>query len=158
MQVSQGSTPHHLTETDDEAELELTTPRRRPSCPSELQSDDESISEYSGPPKKARKAIKKTSDDAVPLPDPFPLPTHFGARVEVALESQKMTNAARKAFISKVAFSMLYYKQYPSREDYANVGRIILQKYPFMKSPAGSPAVRYHLYNLKTQTHGYTLR
>ena len=100
MQISQRSTPCH--ETDDEAEeLNLSTPRRRPSCPSELQSDDENISECSGPPKKVtRKAINKTSDDAVPLPDPFPLPTHFGAEVEVALESQKMTNTARIAFIS----------------------------------------------------------
>lgn len=38
---------------------------------------------------------------------------------------------------------MLYYKCYPSRDDYKNVGCTIVQKYPFMKSPVGSPAVGY---------------
>lgn len=92
---------------------------------------------------KRRKVSTKCEEDAVPLPDPFPLPKHYSTEVEVALKAGRLTNVTRQAFVGKVASSMLYYKRYPTSDDYINVGRTVIQKYPFMKSPAGSPAVSY---------------
>ena len=88
-----------------------------------------------------RQPPKKSPEDTAPLPDPFPLPSHFSAAVEMALSSKSMTTTTRRGFVGKVAASMLCYKRYPTREDYENVGRAIIEKYPFLRSPAGSPAV-----------------
>ena len=90
-----------------------------------------------------KKKIEKLEEDAVPLPDPFPLPKHYSAEVEAALRATKMTNVTRRAFIGKIAAAMLYYKRYPTHDDYINVGRAIIESYPFMKSPVGSPAVSF---------------
>lgn len=93
------------------------------------------------PPLPKKQNVIKSEADAEPLPDPFPLPKHFGSEVEVALKSKTMTNVSRQAFISKVAAAMFCYKRYPSGTDYENVGRSIIQEYPFLKSSVGSPAV-----------------
>ena len=95
------------------------------------------------PPAKKRKGKEKSEEDAIPLPNPFPLPKHYGSEVEAALNNRKLTNKTRKGFIAKIASSMLYHKRYPTADDYANVGQVVVQTYPFMKSPAGSPAVSY---------------
>ena len=92
-------------------------------------------------PKAKRMLIVKDEEDTVPLPDPFPLPKHYGNEVDVALKSKQMTTSVRKAFIQKVAASMLCYKRYPTSTDYVSVGRSVVSAYPFLKSPAGSPAV-----------------
>ena len=73
-----------------------------------------------------RRCVSKSEEDAKPLPDPFPLPKHFGSEVEIALKSKTMTNATRQAFIAKVAAAMLCYKRYPISCDYENVGRCII--------------------------------
>ena len=91
-------------------------------------------------PSKKQKFVK-TEDDAIPLPDPFPLPKHYRADVEVALASGKMTKETMSAFLSAVAAAMLVYKRYPTREDYICVARSVVQKYSFMASPAGTPYV-----------------
>ena len=93
-----------------------------------------------------KQSVLKSEADAEPLPDPFPLPKHFGSEVEVALKSKTMTNVTRQAFIAKVAAAMLCYKRYPSGTDYENVGRSIIQEYPFLKSSVGSPAVSFVYY------------
>ena len=97
------------------------------------------------PAKKRKLAVCKKEEDKVPLPDPFHLPKHFGTDVEVALATQKITQSARKSFISKVASSMLFYKRYPTSADYENVARTIISKYPFMRSPHRTPHVRFSL-------------
>ncbi len=90
---------------------------------------------------KRKNPIVKCEEDSIPLPNPFPLPKHYDADVECALRAKKMTTVARKAFIGKVASAMLCFKRYPTADDYNNVGYTITQAYPFMKSPAGPPAV-----------------
>ena len=45
------------------------------------------------------------------------------------------------AFLSSVASAMLVFKRYPTKEDYVNVARSIIEKYDFMSSPAGTPYV-----------------
>ena len=71
----------------------------------------------------------------MPLPDPFPLPKHYSVKMETAIKEQKSSKVARQAFVGKVAAAMLFYKRSPTSEDYANVGRTVVQKYPRLKSP-----------------------
>ena len=81
--------------------------------------------------------VCKTEDDAVPLPDPFLLPKFYRADVELALKSSTMTEDTTRAC---VAASMFTYKRYPTADDYRNA-RVIINKYPFLKSPTGTPYV-----------------
>ena len=89
--------------------------------------------------------VMKDTDDAIPLPNPFPLPTHYSSEVETALKLGRLSNVTRQAFIARIASLMLNYKKYPSSEDYTNVGQAIIMKYPFLKSPVGSPMVCIYL-------------
>lgn len=108
----------------------------------------------SGIPTKKRKAIEKSKEDSVPLPDPFP---KHCVEVEMAIKEHKFSNVARQAFIGKVASAMLFYKHYPTSEDYANVGRSVIQKYPCLKSPVGTPVGKLTLINLRSEHACLTL-
>ena len=140
-----------MEDDSDSSDLELSTHRRKqPTMGTVVSSSDEnddyastSTGSISGVPAKKRRTAAKCEEDAVPLPNPFPLSKFYGAEVDAALSAKKMTNVTRQAFIAKVASSMLFHKRYPTSDDYTNVGHTIIQKYPFMKSPAGSPAVSY---------------
>ena len=88
-------------------------------------------------PQKKRKITKRGEDDNIPLPNPFPLPKHYGPNVEKALETKQFTKSDGIAFIGKIASAMLYYKQLPTAADYINVSQTILRKYPFLKLSAG---------------------
>ena len=89
--------------------------------------------------KEMPKAICKTEQDSVSLPDPFELLKHYRPNVEVALKSGKMTIDTTKAILSTVAAAMFAYKIYPTADDYSNVARVVIHHYPFMKSPTGKP-------------------
>ena len=89
------------------------------------------------PPQKKRKMTQREEDDNIPLPNPFPLPKHYGTNVDKALETKQFTKSDRIAFIGKIASAMLYYKQLPNAADYMNVSQTILRKYPFLKLSAG---------------------
>ena len=56
-----------------------------------------------------------------------------------------MTSETTKSFLSSVASTMLAYKRYPTREDYINVGRSVIQQYDFMAQPTGAPYVSMFL-------------
>ena len=94
-----------------------------------------------GPPIRKRPKILKSEDDRTPLPNPFPLPKHYQADVELGLKSGKMTFETMSTFLTALANAMLVYKLYPSSDDYICVGRSVIAKYPFMSSPAGTPYV-----------------
>ena len=47
-----------------------------------------------------RRRVVKDLDDYVPLPDPYPLPKHFQADVEMSLNEGKMTRDTNRKFIS----------------------------------------------------------
>lgn len=79
--------------------------------------------------------------DELPLPDPYPLPRNYRADVEVALKTGKMTAETSKSFYSSVAGSMLTFKRYPTKEEFARVATDIIRKYPFLKSQSKSPIV-----------------
>jgi hypothetical protein len=105
----------------------------------EVQPEDGYVSSDVFDSKRKRKKITKTEDDIIPLPDPFPLPKHYRADVEVALRNKTLTSETTKSFLSSVAAAMLAYKRYPTREDYVNVGRSVIQQYEFMAQPTGAP-------------------
>lgn len=79
-----------------------------------------------------RRKLDRSPDDINPLPYPFPLPKHYRADVEVALTSKKMNTETTSAFLSSIASSMLVHKKYPTRNDYINVARTVVEKYDFM--------------------------
>ena len=142
------------SDEESDAETVVTTqkPRKRATVYSSDSDDGDTTgtgesgsiaSTSSGVPIKKRRTIEKSKEDSVPLPDPFPLPKHYSVEVEMAIKEQKFSNVARQVFIGKVAAAMLFYKRYPTSEDYANVGCTVIQKYPCLKSPIGTPAVSY---------------
>ena len=89
-------------------------------------------------PRKKRKASIKSKEDAIPLPDPFPLPQHYSTEVKAELKKKLVL----VAFTGKVAAAMLCYKHYPIKEDLIlNVSQAIIRKYPFMAAPVGTPTV-----------------
>lgn len=90
---------------------------------------------------KLSSVVKKEKVNEEPLPDPFPLPSHYRSDVELGLSTGKMTREAKRAFLSSVAAKMLGYKRYPSSEEYTRVAIQITSKYPFFKPPSGSPTV-----------------
>lgn len=45
--------------------------------------------------------------------------------------------------MSEIASCMLRYKRYPDKDDYINVARSIIAKYPFFKPKDGNPCVSY---------------
>ena len=45
----------------------------------------------------------KDIDNAIPLPDPFPLPKHYCKDVEDALQQKQMYNDIAKKFYSSIA-------------------------------------------------------
>ena len=111
------------------------------SCSTVIDPED-STSDFDTVKSKKRKVVKDL-DDAVPLPSPYPLPSHYSSNVEAALKQGRLCHVTRQAFLSSVSSSMLSYKRYPTYEDYFNVAHTIIQKYPFMKSPIGSPTVSF---------------
>lgn len=87
----------------------------------------------------------KSEDDAIPLPDPSPLPKHYPHQIEEAIASGKVSAKQKRAFLSEVASSMLRFKRYPDPDDYKCVARAVLAKYPFFKEKQGKPYVCSHI-------------
>ena len=50
---------------------------------------------------KKKRMIEKSQEDAVLLPDPFPLPKHFSTELEVAIKMKKLSNFNKRAIIGK---------------------------------------------------------
>ena len=88
---------------------------------------------------RSRAAVKKSEEDRIPLPDPFPLPKNYKADVEIALKTTRMTAETRSSFLSAVASSMYSIKKHPTKTDYVMVARTIVQNYPFMKALSPDP-------------------
>jgi hypothetical protein len=104
-------------------------------CVNNGQDGSETRSENSEISMVKAKKIMKSKEDAIPLPNPFPLPNSYGAEVDTALKVKQMTTITRQGFTAKVAAAILCYKRYPTPDDYTNVGYTIIKKYPFMKAP-----------------------
>lgn len=108
--------------SDDESDPLLFTPKRKKPnnssiFSSESDSDESATTSTSSTSKTEKyklkslpKAVCKTADDSVPLPDPFKLPKHYRPEVEAALKTGKMnkdTNSELTAVASHVYFQTL---------------------------------------------------
>ena len=85
--------------------------------------------------------LVSTEDSVIQFPDPYIVPGHFSQDVITCLTNAKMTKETQNAFLSGVASHVFQIKRKPSAEDMINVSRAIIAKYPFMRSPTGSPYV-----------------
>ena len=117
--------------------------KRRILSDDEYPVDDESLESCSTictlMPKMKTTTVKKELDDTFPLPYPFPIPKYYPCNVELALKSKQMTQEMTSKFISCVARAMLNYKCYPMSQDCNNVAQTVVDKYPQLISPTGSP-------------------
>ena len=130
--------------SNDEDDLLFLPKRQKPGVLSESDSEvstKTSIVSSKYCLKSLPKSVVKSPEDNVPLPDPFTLPKNYRPDVASALSTGKMTMETTRAFLSTVASAMFTYKRYPTNDDYSNVARTIITKYPFMKSPTGKPYV-----------------
>ena len=69
------------------------------------------------------------------------MPVHFSQDVTECLSARKMTKETLNSFLSGMASHVFQIKRKPSREDLINVSRSVIVKYPFLRSPTGSPYV-----------------
>ena len=99
-----------------------------------------SVNDKLEPPTKRRR-VQKSSEDKIPLPEPFPLPKHYRSDVETTLETGKMTAETTSAFITSIKGAILVYKKYPTGRDLEMVAKTIVRKYKFLASPVGTPYV-----------------
>lgn len=136
--------------SSDEDDLQFVSKRKKPVIQSDSDSEVSTISSSASSKytlKGLPKSVVKSPEDAIPLPDPFKLPKNYRPDVGSALSTGKMTMETTKAFLSAIASAMFSYKRYPTNDDYSNVARTIIAKYPFMKSPTGKPHVSvYHIH------------
>lgn len=77
------------------------------------------------------------------LPNPFPFPQNYTPRVECALRSKVMPPEVMKKFLAAIARAVYSIKCYPTASEYESLGVQIIQRYPFLKSPAGCPYVSF---------------
>ena len=55
-----------------------------------------------------------------------------------------MSRETNKKFMSAIASAVLSYKRYPTALDYDNVALSVIEKYPFLRSPQGTPQVYFN--------------
>ena len=89
----------------------------------------------------AKHVLVSYEDSDVQFPDPYIVPRHFSQDVIEALTNGRMNTETQNGFLSGVASHVFQIKRKPSPEDMINVSRAIITKYPFMRSPTGSPYV-----------------
>ena len=86
-------------------------------------------------------SVSTDDDHDVQFPDPYIVPVYFSRDVMDSLTYGKMNVVTQNAFLLGVASHVFQIKRKPSSEDLINVSRAIITKYPFMRSPTGSPYV-----------------
>lgn len=101
--------------------------------------ESSSYSPSTGTPAITVKMEKRTRDQEVPLPNPYPLPQHFPAVVEAGIVAENPQIVPK--FLSCLASSMLCYKQYPTRDEYVQVAQQVIDKYKWMLAKLGPPTV-----------------
>ena len=75
------------------------------------------------------------------IPHPFPFPQNYPPSVECALMAKVVPPEAMRKFLATTARAVYAIKCYPTTSEYETLGVEIIQRYPFMKSPAGCPYV-----------------
>lgn len=74
----------------------------------------------------------------LPLPPSFELPHNYHIMVMSELKKGMLSIRAKPKFISAVASAIFRYKSYPTTDEYERVGKLIISKYPFLRSSNGT--------------------
>jgi hypothetical protein len=77
------------------------------------------------------------SGNADVIAESFVLPQNFPPHVESALAEKSLTSRSMSAFITTVARAVFAIKRFPTTREYDTVSRLVVQRYPFLKSPLG---------------------
>lgn len=86
--------------------------------------------------------FRLTNDkESITLPTPFPFPQNFPPSVECAIRTKVMPPEAMRRFLAVMARALYAIKCYPTAGEYEAIGVQVIQRYPFMRSPAGCPYV-----------------
>ena len=72
------------------------------------------------------------------LLEKFVLPANYVPEVEAGLKYKSMNVATARLFISSIARAMYAVKKYPTSAEFDAVGRLVIDKYPFLKSLIGN--------------------
>lgn len=91
----------------------------------------------------------KNDKNTTSIPTPFPFPQNYTPSVECALRAKVMPPEVMKKFLAGLARAVYAIKCYPTPSEYEALGVQIIQKYPFLKSPAGCPYVSYMYSTIK---------
>ena len=86
--------------------------------------------------------LKSRANESV-LTETFSLPQSFPPHVEGALAEKSMNSRALAAFITTIGRAVFAVKRYPSASEYDTVSRLVIERYPFLKSPLGRGYVRF---------------
>jgi len=58
------------------------------------------------------------------------------------LQNKRLNGQCRSKFIASICSAIFKYKALPTNDEYQNVARKIIEKYPFLKFKSGSGYVR----------------
>ncbi len=81
------------------------------------------------------------------LPQPFPLPNNHSKIVMEGLSNDHLIGRARSKFVSEIATSIMFYKNYPSLKEYNDVAKQITIQYPQLKSREGKGHVCFYIHD-----------
>ena len=75
------------------------------------------------------------------VPDPFPFPEKYTPEVAMCISRQFMPPQVVEKVITCLARAVFAHKYYPTKSELEQVAAQAVQKYPFVKAPAGLPYV-----------------
>jgi hypothetical protein len=81
--------------------------------------------------------VMKSGNNTGTITDTFSLPVNFSPHVENALAEKAMMSRLFATFIPTIARAVFAVKRYPSAAEYDILAKLVVDKYPFMKSPLG---------------------
>ena len=110
-----------------------------------LQSTDASSSSASLPLQPSQKSIKKfhlvNDKFSTKIPTPFPFPRNYPPVVESALNEKVVPPEVLSRFLHSIAQAIYAIKCYPTSQEYESIGLQVVERYPFLESPAGGACV-----------------
>lgn len=76
------------------------------------------------------KVFKLNKDRDVQLPNPFPFPKYLPPDVEAAIRTGEVSRAAQNGLLASIIHSVFQHKRYLTENDYINLSKQIMDKYP----------------------------
>ena len=92
-----------------------------------------------------------TECNKVDLVKSFRLATNYPPQVEVSLTEKSMTTASTRLFLTAIVRAMYAVKRYPTGQEFDFIGRLVIDKYPFLRSPIGNGYVSWHMVHMVSE-------